>query len=201
MTVSSQVAVRSARFLRSVSSPQRHFVQRRWRLGFPHIPQRQLCKFSSTRALHVRVVLADDTELKPLVAQPGETLMEVLSRADVSDVWSDAGACGGACSCSTCRVVIDPAWRHAVHSAMPPPADDELDMLEVAAREYSRAGEKPWETDTVERKEREESEEEFLDGARLSCQISLTEELDGLTVHLVGVGPNMMEVPLWLRGR
>ena len=126
--------------------------------------------------------LDDDTELPPLTAAPGESLMEFLSRSDVSDSWTDAGACGGACACSTCRVVIVEPWRAQV----PEPSDEELDMLDSAAREHARHG---------------GNEHEFLDGSRLSCQISLTQSLDGLRVCLVGVGPNMLEVPLWLRNR
>merc|ERR1712183_423937 len=141
--------------------------------------------------------------------------MELLSRSDVSDAWSDAGACGGACSCSTCRVVIEPAWRHEVCEAMPPPEDEELDMLEAAATEYSHQGSKPWERNVMlpaandsqaavpllSEDQRLQLVDEFVEGARLSCQVQLAKELDGLRVRLVGVGPNMMEVPLWMRNR
>ena len=136
----------------------------------------------SNAAVRVEVCLDDDTELPPLTAAPGESLMELLSRSDVGDAWTDAGACGGACACSTCRVVFLEPWR----ATLPEPSDDELDMLDSAAREHARHG---------------GDEHEFLDGSRLSCQISLTESLDGLRVCLVGVGPNMLEVPLWLRNR
>jgi len=172
---------------------------------------------SAKQRILVEVVLDDDIELKPLEAECGETLMELLSRSDVGDVWSDAGACGGACSCSTCRVIIEPAWRHDLCSTMPEPEDDELDMLESAANEFSHQGAKPWERNVMMTSEartsaisatsaesdadREALVEEFLDGARLSCQIALTPEMSGLRVRLMGVGPNMMEVPLWMRTR
>merc|ERR1712070_130879 len=104
--------------------------------------------------------------------------MELLSRSDVGDVWSDAGACGGACNCSTCRVVIEPAWRHDACSAMLAPEDEELDMLETAANEFSHQGAKPWERNVLEKSSedtvdtaaiadldnREALVEEFLDG-------------------------------------
>lgn len=179
---------------------------------------RRCCASASAEAsasISVEVVLDDDTELRPLEAEPGETLMELLSRSDVSDIWSDAGACGGACSCSTCRVIIEPEWRHNVRDALPAPQDDELDMLESAADEFSHQGAKPWErnvlakskADSLDQAEEVDIEtrnalmEEFLDGARLSCQITLTPSMNGLRVRLVGVGPNMMEVPLWMRNR
>jgi hypothetical protein len=39
----------------------------------------------------------------------------------------------------------------------------------------------------------------FNGDARLSCQINLTEEFKGITVMIPDTGPNMLEVPLWLR--
>lgn len=53
------------------------------------------------------VRLEDDTE-QLVVGSPSETLLEVLERSDLSDIW-EGGACGGASSCSTCRVVLEPA--------------------------------------------------------------------------------------------
>jgi 2Fe-2S ferredoxin len=61
-------------------------------------------------------------------------------------------ACGGACACATCHVYVDPHWL----GKLDPPEDMELGMLETA-----------WER---------------RDNSRLSCQIPMTAELDGLTV-------------------
>ena len=63
--------------------------------------------------------------------------------------------CGGACACSTCHVYIDPAWV----DRLPPPGEIEKDMLEFA-----------WEPD--------------LRLSRLTCQIRVTADLDGLTLAL-----------------
>jgi 2Fe-2S ferredoxin len=60
--------------------------------------------------------------------------------------------CGGACACATCHVYVDPAWM----SKLTPPEDMELGMLEAA-----------WEPRR---------------NSRLSCQLQLTQELDGLRV-------------------
>jgi 2Fe-2S ferredoxin len=60
--------------------------------------------------------------------------------------------CGGACACATCHVYVDPAWA----TRLPPPEDMEQGMLEAA-----------WEPRVT---------------SRLSCQITLTADLDGLTV-------------------
>ncbi|ABD27232.1 ferredoxin [Novosphingobium aromaticivorans DSM 12444] len=64
------------------------------------------------------------------------------------------GTCEGQMACSTCHVVIDAAW----FDRLPPAVDDEEDMLDLAAG-VTRT-------------------------SRLSCQIELTEALDGLVVHV-----------------
>ena len=62
--------------------------------------------------------------------------------------------CGGACSCATCHVYVDEAW----FDRLPPPSDDEEDLL------FSTLDKKPT--------------------SRLSCQILLSNELDGMKVTL-----------------
>jgi 2Fe-2S ferredoxin len=65
-----------------------------------------------------------------------------------------AAECGGACSCATCEVHVDPAWMEIVGEA----CDIEKDML--AASNALRSN------------------------SRLSCQIEITAELDGLVVAI-----------------
>lgn len=62
--------------------------------------------------------------------------------------------CGGACSCATCHVYVDQTWMDKI----PPMREDEEDMLDQAF--------------------------EVQDNSRLSCQIILDENLDGLRVTL-----------------
>jgi len=64
--------------------------------------------------------------------------------------------CGGACACATCHVYVDPAWL----GRLEPPEDMEVGMLETA-----------WEPRS---------------NSRLSCQIHVTQDLDGLTVVVPG---------------
>lgn len=64
------------------------------------------------------------------------------------------GDCGGALSCATCHIHIAPEWADKTGS----PCDTEKMMLEMAVD--------PDET------------------SRLSCQIKLTDELDGLVINL-----------------
>ncbi len=88
-------------------------------------------------------------------------VVEVASGKTVMEGARDNGVpgieadCGGACACSTCHVYIDEAWVGKV------PQKDamEEDMLDFA-----------WEPDPVR--------------SRLTCQIKVTDELDGLVVHL-----------------
>lgn len=64
------------------------------------------------------------------------------------------GDCGGNCSCATCHGYVDPAWIEKVG----PRTEEEILMLDGALR--------------VE------------DNSRLTCQIKLSQELDGLVVRL-----------------
>jgi len=64
------------------------------------------------------------------------------------------GECGGSCSCATCHCYVDEAWS----SRIPPPDGMEKDMLECVL--------------------------EPRPNSRLSCQIVMTEALDGLVVTL-----------------
>ena len=62
--------------------------------------------------------------------------------------------CGGACACATCHVYVDGKWLARLHPATP----EETDQLDNAF--------------------------EVQDNSRLSCQIILSEALDGLSVTL-----------------
>lgn len=64
------------------------------------------------------------------------------------------GACEGSLACSTCHVVVDPAWYGKLAGA----TEDEEDMLDLAFG--------------------------LTATSRLGCQIVMTSELDGLKVKL-----------------
>lgn len=61
--------------------------------------------------------------------------------------------CGGACACATCHVYVDDAWTERVGG----PEPMEEDMLDFAF--------------------------DVRPTSRLSCQIKMNDELDGLVVH------------------
>lgn len=63
--------------------------------------------------------------------------------------------CGGSMMCATCHVIVDEAWA----GRLPPPSALELDMLDSTAMPREPT-------------------------SRLSCQIPLTAELQGLVVRL-----------------
>ena len=71
------------------------------------------------------------------------------------------GTCESQMACSTCHVIVAPEWFERLPSAV----DDEEDMLDLAAQ-VTRT-------------------------SRLSCQIVLTPELDGLEVRIPGESRDM----------
>ncbi len=105
-------------------------------------------------------VSADGKTRKEVTAKPGESVLEIAHDNDV-DI---EGACEGSMACSTCHVVIDKAF----YGRLPPPSQDEADMLDLAF------GLRPT--------------------SRLGCQLVLTEDLDGLVVQLPGGTINMMDM-------
>ena len=64
------------------------------------------------------------------------------------------GACEGSLACSTCHVVVDPAWSDKLAK----PTEDEEDMLDLAF--------------------------DLQETSRLGCQLIMTDALDGLVVKL-----------------
>jgi 2Fe-2S ferredoxin len=77
----------------------------------------------------------------------------VMETAIRNSVPGIVAECGGACSCATCHVHIDEAWSEKVG----PPSPMEEDMLDFAF--------------------------DVKPTSRLSCQIKVTDELDGLIVR------------------
>jgi ferredoxin len=75
---------------------------------------------------------------------------------------SFAGACGGETACSTCHVIVDPAF----FKKLPEMSEAEEDMLDLAAG--------------------------LTEHSRLGCQVFAAAELDGLIVNLPKEVNNMM---------
>ena len=78
----------------------------------------------------------------------------VMETAIMNSVPGIIAECGGACTCATCHVHIDEAWTGVVGG----PSMMEEDMLDFAF--------------------------DVKPTSRLSCQIKVRDELDGLIVHV-----------------
>ena len=80
--------------------------------------------------------------------------MTVMEAAVKNSIPGIAAECGGACACATCHVYVDDAWRETTGS----PEQMEEDMLDFAF--------------------------DIRPSSRLSCQIKVTQALDGLVVRI-----------------
>ena len=77
----------------------------------------------------------------------------VMENAIRNSIPGIEAECGGACACATCHVYVDAAWTEAVGKA----AAMEEDMLDFAF--------------------------DVRPNSRLSCQIKVSDKLDGLVVQ------------------
>lgn len=80
--------------------------------------------------------------------------MSVMEGAVQNMVPGIDADCGGACACATCHVFVDPGWTASTGT----PIEMETSMLDFA--------------------------EEVKPNSRLSCQIRISDALDGLVVYL-----------------
>jgi 2Fe-2S ferredoxin len=78
----------------------------------------------------------------------------IMETAIDNDIDGIIAECGGACSCATCHVYVDEAWLDKI----PPPDALEDGMLDCVLDRHPNS--------------------------RLSCQIRLTDDLDGITVRI-----------------
>ena len=78
----------------------------------------------------------------------------VMEGATANQVLGIKAECGGNCSCSTCHCYVDPAW----YDRLPPMQEEEAGLLEFA-----------WQPKQT---------------SRLTCQLTVTDELDGLLLYV-----------------
>lgn len=83
-----------------------------------------------------------------------EVGMTVMEAAVKNMVPGIEAECGGACACATCHVYVEPDWRAPTGE----PEEMEEDMLDFAF--------------------------DVRESSRLSCQIKVTDALDGLVVRV-----------------
>jgi 2Fe-2S ferredoxin len=84
----------------------------------------------------------------------------VMAAAVKNGVPGIVAECGGNCSCATCHVYVGDEYA----SAVGPPGEMEEDLLDMAVSERRET-------------------------SRLSCQIRMSEDLDGLTVEIPAEQP------------
>ena len=78
----------------------------------------------------------------------------IMEVAIKNGITGIVGECGGACTCATCHIYIDDEWVERGGD----PSVAEEDMLDFAY--------------------------DVRDNSRLSCQIKVSEELNGIVVHV-----------------
>lgn len=89
-----------------------------------------------------------------------ESVFDVETGLSVMEAIRDNGIdellalCGGCCSCATCHVYVDPAFA----AVLPEMSDDENDLLDSSDHRDERS--------------------------RLSCQIEMSDELDGMIITI-----------------
>ena len=98
---------------------------------------------------------ASPTGTAPSTTIQGKPGKSLMEAAVAAQVPGIAADCGGLLTCATCHVMLDEPWR----SAVPPASAEELSMLDFTAVPRTA-------------------------GSRLSCQITLTAALEGLTATL-----------------
>ena len=98
-------------------------------------------------------------QAKEVEAPLGLSVLEVAHKHDI-DI---EGACEGSLACSTCHVIVDPAWSGKLEA----PTEEEEDMLDLAFG--------------------------LQKTSRLGCQIVMSEALDGLVVSLPSATRNALK--------
>ena len=105
----------------------------------------------------MRLLVTDrDGKEHDLEGVEGWRVMEIIRDYGMRDKdLAIKAECGGALACGTCHVYVDPAWL----DRLPPPNAEETERLADSAFNVE-------------------------DNSRLSCQILMNDELDGLRVTI-----------------
>ena len=103
--------------------------------------------------------MSDELKIHVIDQDGNEHTLDAIEGWRVMEIIRDHGLpikaeCGGACACATCHVYVDEEWEDKLIEM----SDDEEEMLDEAF--------------------------EVEDNSRLSCQLIMSEELNGLKVKL-----------------
>lgn len=110
----------------------------------------------------ITFVLTNGSE-KTVEAQTGLSVMEVAVKHNIPAI---EGACGGSLACATCHVYVHPDWWSKVMPEDGEISEAEEDMLDLAFHLTKKS--------------------------RLSCQIIVRDNLDGLILALPGAKPGWL---------
>jgi ferredoxin, 2Fe-2S len=97
------------------------------------------------------IVVTREGQEQVIEAESGLSVMEVIRDNGIDELMA---LCGGCCSCATCHVHVDPAFK----DKLPTMSADENDLLD--------------------------SSDHRDENSRLSCQITFSDALDGLKVTI-----------------
>lgn len=109
---------------------------------------------------NITFIYKDGSE-KTVDAPVGLSVMEVALKNNIEQI---EGTCGGALACATCHLYVHPDWwAKLLPDGEDDISEDEEDMLDLGF--------------------------DIRKNSRLSCQIMVTDELDGLILALPGAKP------------
>ncbi len=111
---------------------------------------------------HIHFFQIDGTTIT-VDAPIGLSVMEIGVKHSMDKI---DGACGGSLACATCHVYVHPDWWDKVLPDEGDVSEEEEDMLDLAFNLSKKS--------------------------RLSCQIIMREELDGLTLAIPGSKPDWL---------
>lgn len=95
-------------------------------------------------------------DLKGVEHEVEASVGQSVMQAAVSNLIPEVvSECGGNCACASCHAYVDEAWV----ARLEPPAQHELDMLTCVSNQRP--------------------------SSRLTCQIKMSVDLDGLAIHIV----------------
>ncbi len=107
--------------------------------------------------IEIHFIHADGETVTKASGAAGDSLLTVAQNVGMPL----EGTCEGQMACSTCHVIVAPAW----FEKLPPASEEEEDMLDLAAGARRTS--------------------------RLSCQIVLDAAMDGMKVSIPGESRNM----------
>jgi ferredoxin, 2Fe-2S len=104
----------------------------------------------------ITFILKDGTP-KEVDAPLGLSVMEIAQKNNIDQI---EGTCGGGLSCATCHAYVHPDWYSKTLPEDGEKSEEEEDMLDLAF--------------------------DLRETSRLTCQIRIDEDMDGLVVALPG---------------